>query len=365
MKKKLLSVLTALLTAIALCIGMVACSNGTVDTFNGALSKESYESSDDAVAGFLATEISGAAVNAELVDYKKTGDLTQQQIDELEVGEVLEEGDTIVSAEIVDVTYKRSTRTGYASAPSSAEQNTAVFTIYIIIITPNGTTVKEYRYYVPKANNGDVLTRSYFEDVLNPEKYVNCTQEYSSTSNTKIGNTSSETKINYTIKTADNRASLEMTMPNLSNLGMTNTTIYGYFEEVDDVFSAWMSQDGTNYTNAEYTFLSYGIKDMTSFVSMCLPQFDHSYYEKTSYGFKIQDEFLSEYVAKALNEALGATDVKAELEIKVREGRISKMTSKITATIEAVVLKMNITAKEEVEFSKFGSTSVNRPVSIA
>lgn len=351
------------------------------DTFEGAFSEQVYATDKEAVEGFLATEISGGAVKAELVDFEEKGELSESELEGLDK-EVLNEGDEIVSAKSVEVTYKREKKAAVTSL-AEEEDDMLVFTVYIIEISPHGATVHEYRYYVPRAKDGDVLTRSYYEDLLDSEKYVNCTQVYTNvmkmtmpdmTSSTpdNIKTTTQEMKSAYTIKVADNKASLEMTMPDLTSYDPTNPTtlltyrhLWGYFEYGTE-FNVWASADGTSYVKAATNpFVQYGITDIKSFAVMCLPKLDYSYYEKTDYGFKIQDDFMNEYVGKTLNQAVGyGADVKAELRIYVTDGRVSKMEASASVSMSAEGITIGSSTEEKLEFKDFGTTSVTRPLGV-
>lgn len=364
--KKLISMAVALLMAMSLMLVVVGCGNkdddsgkqySSGDTFAGALSKESFSSDEKAVKAFLSTEISGEAVKAELVDFKKTGELTQTEIEELDTGDVLDEGDKIESVDVVEVTYSTSAIASTAAAP---EDDYCVFTVYILEITPHGNTLHEFRYYVPKAANGDVLTRSYFEDVLNSSKYVNCTQEYKNESKISIMGLTMDVKQDYTIKVAGNKASLRMHMINPMGEGPNDyLNVLGYFEYADEQFKVWMSQDnGTSYKAAPSTsFAAQGVVDMESFATMCLPKLDYSFFEKTDFGFKIQDGFVGEYIGKTLGSMGFDTEVEAELLFYVEEGRIVKMVSNSSYTISGA----NYTVKEELIYGSFGSTTVTTP----
>ena len=355
MKKLAKFAIATLLTAV-MAIGFAACgTSGNVDTFEGAISNDSYESQESAVEAFLDNEIAGDAVQAELQDIQEVGELTTEEVAALDTGDALAEGDTIVSAKIVEVSYTRITSNALSLAAETGD-DVFVFTVYVIEISPAGTTVTEFRYYVPKAENGDVLTRSYFEDVLDPAKYVNCTQKYTAKS-TSMGITMT---IEYSILCANDKATLQMKIPDMnSSMSIEYTNIYGYFEDGES-FKAWLSTDGTTYAEAPAgSFAQYGVIDMESFATLCIPKIDYSYFEKTSYGFKIQEAFLETYIGDVLGY-YGGSGVSAELKFYVKDGRLSEVKSNVSATMEG----LKVTSTETVKFSAFGTTTVNRPASI-
>ncbi len=349
-------------------------TDNSVDTFDGAFSAQSYDTDKAAVEGFLSTEISGDAVKAELVDFKEKSKLGSNELNALDK-EFLDEGDEIVSGKSVEVTYKREKKTAVASLAEEEEPD-LVFTVYIIEISPKGVTVHEFRYYVPRAKDGDVLTKSYYEDLLDSAKYVNCTQVYTNVVKMTMPDEESETpktkttqmSSNYTIKIADNAASLEMVLPDYSALGpsvqLPTQKLWGYFEN-GDKFSVWASADGVTYTKAVTNpFASYGIKDMESFAVMCLPKLDYSYYEKTDYGFKIQDDFITEYVTQALNEVTSGATVKAELRVYVSGGKVVKLEATSSVTMNVLGFNIGSSSEEKLEFKDFGTTVVTKPEGI-
>lgn len=359
-------------------------TDNSVDTFDGAFSAQSYDTDKAAVEGFLSTEISGDAVKAELVDFKEKGKLGSNELNALDK-EFLDEGDEIVSGKSVEVTYKREKKTAVASLAEEEEPD-LVFTVYIIEISPKGVTVHEFRYYVPRAKDGDVLTKSYYEDLLDSAKYVNCTQIYTNFMKMTVPDMASSTPDNiktkveemnsaYTIMVADNKASLEMTMPDLTlydpedpSAKLTYNHLWGYFENGTE-FNVWASTDGVSYEKAATNpFEQYGITDIKSFAVMCLPKLDYSYYEKTDYGFKIQDDFINEYASKALIQALPMADptVKAELRIYVTDGRVTRMEASVSVSMSMDgALVLGTSTEEKLEFKNFGTTSVTKPSGVA
>lgn len=391
-------ILVTMMSALALCSLVIlptACGgktgggNGTSqyddgetfvasDTFKGALSETSYESETNAVKGFLATEISGEVVTATLQDVETKKELSKTEIAALETEDVLEEDDEIVSAKEVEVKYTRTKSSVRPTAAAPApEDDYFVFTVYILEISPHGSTVHVYRYYVPKAERGDVLTRSYYDDVLDTSKYTNCTQEYTNDflmptmSPTSMSITEAKGQNSYSIKVADNKAFIKMHVYDSANWEgageIPYSDILGYFEEQDGNFSVWMSTTGENgYVKSPFNpFMSYGITDMASFATLCLPKIDYSYYEKTSYGFKVQEDFLNEYLGKALNQAISAgASVSAELKVYVQDGRIVQLKASNKVTMAAGGITVTISSQESLVFKDFGTTVVTKPATI-
>lgn len=375
--KKFVSLMMAALMTLAV-VALAACggSGGSGDTFKGAFSEESYETEDEAIQAFLDEEISGDAVEAEFVSSREKSTLSSKQLNELERGDVLDSDETIVGGKIVEVTYRRSTEfstysVANTAAKPTADDDTFVFTVYVIEISRTGVTVHEFRYYVPKAETGDVLTRSYFEDVLDSEKYVNCTQEYTMTGKASTPGTSNiNVSSTYTIEVANDRAMIKIHTVDPS-VDITTTVqyidIWVYCEENMGDIDFWASHDGgRTYIKAPYNPLAqYGVYDFEDFVSMNLPQYDYSFFEKTKNGFKLQDEFIQKYLADAIGQVGGpGISLDASLDIRVKDGRISEMNAHAKMSASYGGYSVSSESTEKLTFSKFGSTKVTKPSNI-
>ncbi len=373
--KKLAALIVSVMTLFCYAVFATACGGGATgsgDTFVGAISEESYSSDEAAVEAFLEREISGDAAQAELVGFKAKKDLGEKQIAELETGDVLGEGDEIVGAKEVEVTYKRTSDIASLAAVLDDEE-TFLFTVYILEVSPAGATVHVFHYYVPKAKNGDVLTRSYYEDLLDEQKYLNCTQVYTSESSLKATSggqsQSAGGKNEFTIMVADGKASMKIHMFDPSSFMLPTVTyvdVMAYCEQSEDVFSMWTSLDnGTTWSQANNNLLlGLGVVNMESFATMNIPKIDYSFYEKTSYGFKIQEDFLNKYLGQSAGAFDPGASVEAELKIYVSDGRIAKMEASNSIKASAAGASMVSSTKELLEFKNYGTTTVTRPASI-
>lgn len=383
--KKLAALIVSVMTLFCYAVFSTACGGeagtgsdeggiSSGDTFVGAISEESYSSDEAAVEAFLEREISGDATQAELVGFKAKKDLGEKQIAELETGDVLGEGDEIVGAKEVEVTYKRTSATASLAAALDDDEETFLFTVYILEVSPAGATLHVFHYYVPKAKNGDVLTRSYYEDLLDEQKYLNCTQVYSSESTIKAtygGQSQSMSgKNEFTIMVADGKASVNIHMFDPDSLMLpivTYTDVLAYCEQDGEVFSMWTSLDeGTTWSQANnILLLGFGLVNMESFATMNIPKIDYSFYEKTSYGFKIQEDFLNQYLGQSAGALDPNSSVEAELKIYVSDGRIAKMEASNSVKSSMSGTSIVTTTKELLEFKNYGTTTVTRPASIS
>lgn len=362
---RIVAITIALVTVLSFAFCMTGCGGIKYgnDTFEGALSETSYDNQEDAVKGFLSNEIAGEAAGANLVDYEEKKELTTEEIDQLVLGDVAKE--SIVSAKEVDISYNRDSIRSVSSKES--EEDCFVFTVYILEISPAGVETHEFRYYVPKAKNGEALTRSYYKDLLDSEKYVNCTQEYVNKGKSTLGGKSISFEQKFVIKVAGNKAYMEMKVINPTSLASNKITYFninGYFEydEETDTFKTYLSMEGSPFTlDHSNVFGQYGVTDMESFATMNIPKIDYSYYEKTDFGFKIQEEFLNKYLGASVGTIAPGSEVDCELNFFVSGGKIGKLEANSRIAVDANGMKVVTESKETLIFKDFGTTVVETP----
>lgn len=352
----------------SLVLTLTACNLGgsTNDTFAGKISSESFETEEDAVKGFLSTELSGEAASANFVSYEAKKELSIVEIGNLELGDVTKE--SIVSAKEVSVSYTH----GEVKRTADAEEDYFVYTVYILEISKDGAEVHEFRYYVPKAKSGDALTKSYYDDLLSPAKYANCTQQYTSNMTMVMSSGGEQVtlpyELKYVIKVAGNKATIEMRNIDMNalmeNMEIKYIDMKGYFEYDASTkeFKAYMSVGDSSYTaDAQNAFAQYGVTDMDSFVTMNFPKVDYSFYEKTDFGFKIQEEFLNKYLSLAVANYVEGSDVSCSLNIYVTDGRVDKMESSTSISFTSGSISSKTTNVETLIFKDFGTTVVETP----
>lgn len=353
MKKFLAAVaLTVIFCSIAVFSACGKKNEEYSETFEGSVSEESYSTKEDAASAFVENELAGKAFYANLVDYEKTEDLNSEQIDELAIDEELKE--TVVAVEKVKISYTKQD-IARAATPAAETENVSVFYIYIIILAPDGELVdiREYRYYVPLSENGNTLTKSYFDDLFDASKYRNCTQTY------KVSAIAGIVSGGYVVKVADNKGSIVIdssyTSANFSE---------GYFEQNNGSFNSYLKISG-NWNRGYLEVLSIGgsnrISNISQFATMCLPnKIDYSWFEKTDYGFKMKEDLLNIYIQDALKDSgySNADNISTSFNVYVKEGRVDKIST--TIQVDLKIIKTNIQT-EEMVFSDFGTTVVTKP----
>ncbi len=167
---KKLTIVLIVVSLLFCSLALVGCKDGDDgETFVGAISKTTYESKEDAAKGFLEEEISGDAFTAEYVSYTKTSELSQKEIDKLELADEYKSG--IESVEKGEVEYSEQLNKQEEKVAKLASE-TCKRTVYIVIYT-----TKEYRFFSPAIIEGGTLTTSYFDYLFDMNRYLNCTVE--------------------------------------------------------------------------------------------------------------------------------------------------------------------------------------------
>lgn len=358
MKKTLATVALGAIVTIS-CIPLAACGGKYSETYNGTVSEETYTTKDDAVKGYLDEEISGKTTNAVLVNYKVEKELSQKEIDKLELDEKYTTD--LKKAEELSVEYKEesSSLIATAYAVSESQQTTSVRTMYILSYTDM------FRFFTPAMKEGESLSASYYDSTFEAEKYINCT-------------------MNAEITASVNYDGLEMSLTNTALAKVTETSLY----ELDKVVASGMPDTFPEYlTNGEYTLECYAadtsqgiyatVKESGD-TTFCQPvryptyetitsyfmkwfddrfgQLDHTFFEKTKTGYALRKDKFEEFASNQTIFSNGLpTDGASEFEylINIKDGRM--------ADISISVSYMGTINTMTVKFSDFGTTEIAIP----
>lgn len=365
--KKLSARLFAVCVSLCLAFGLlfaVACKSDDgnySETFIGELSEDGYADKDEAAGAFIENELNGLKFQAEFVSYEAGETLTDEQVEALDIPADLQ--DKVVSVESGTVSYRLSD-TGEAALASAdtAEYN---ISIYIVVISPSGTQVYEYHYYVPPMETGNGLTKSYFESVFEVEKYKNCVITENVTATT-MGMSS---KITSSMTIADDKILLTQH----SETPMEEPTdVSGYFEKTLTGMDVWVSNDGgETWTKDNYGYMAgLGYDSIESIINSIRPGFDDfTFYVKTNKGFKVKDELMEDFCRQSFEALMSyygsnVSNLKASCEFFVTEGVISKAVTKVSMKINAQGITMDVSSESTSTFS-YGNAQVERPANIA
>ncbi len=410
MKRRLFTIIIAALAAVLCAFVFVACGGDKggdthpADTaYTGALSAETYASPNAAAKAFIDVEISGDVTDATFVSYTKTADLTDEEVDALDISEA--EKAEIESVEKGEIKYTVAAGESDLTVHTSADEEK---TYLVIIVKYKNQTVK---YYSPMLNTGDPLTKSYYDKIFSEENFKNVTLSY---------------KLDLPIKAS--YQSITFTMKTTIKIeGKWDEDSYGYFKSTSTVdfgkLGEFMGVSGKQtivmeqvYVNdktskfngcifartkedgetsewimegviktpeldedeGEYDIDMPDYDDDDDMLSKFMPAFDYSYFIKTKTGFKINSEKLTEYMNIALKDAfdqsgaqamgitLGKTSASADY--YVYDGKLTESVVKVNCkySMDNQGMHYNYTMNEKitVKYSDYGNTTVVIPTDI-
>ena len=375
MKKIVLSITAAVvLLCAAFSVGCSGCgkkSGNYSETFKGAVSEETYETANDAVQGFLDTEISGKTSEAVLVDYKKEKELSAKEVESLAIDEEYREG--LISVEKGNVTYtENSVSTAEAivcAKAAGAETKTKV----IYLLTYTGV----FRFFTPAVENGDNLTSSYFDSTFDGEKYINCSVEaVMKAEGTQQGvkyvmENNASVKLTATALYEKDNVKMTMNGQDMSSMlgGSQNPEVY-IADTTDGLYQMaglngkWESVNITNHPGA--MIQAENVHDyFMEWFRQRFNQLDHTYFEKTSTGYALRADKYNEFLkTQQGSENLGGIggiggigdtsgDFDLSYVINISDGRFSDVTMKIAYgdTLTEMTMK----------FTGFGKATITIP----
>lgn len=370
--KKVISIFTALSLALGVCVGLVGCKKDEVtDTFTGVISEESYESVEAAAAAFLANEVGGGVLPTVFVSYEKTGDLSDKEISELNVTDA--ERNDLESAESGIAKYKEGSEAATAaevdggdSADGESEE-TYSQRLYVLIFKGN-----IYRYYVPQLAVGEMVTKSYYDSVMNVDNYKNCTMTVSGMSLNQDENYSeiyratilySETAFYSKEKDLIDGKSLE------TYYFEYDGKLYCAYQELNDDSNAPWEVEIEEYFDSVDEIRKYGLTQNTWSPFGSIVRYigeeaviDFTFFQKTEDGMKfvIPERYKNvtrrnpyfNYIDRVMERV-------KEVAIKVKDGRVVEKTTEWNYRISSEGITSVI-----YKFDSFGTTKVEIPQEI-
>ncbi len=370
-KTKIFAVIAAI--AAAVCISLFAgCGGNYSETYNGALSEKSYTSEETAAKAFLDEEVKGDESD---VVYSKVqvedNALSDAEVEKLEI----EDKTSVEYVKKATVFYKQAgTQTLAAAAEDDAELSKMLYLVKYV----NGG----FKYYSPALSSGESLTKSYFNDVMKPDRYANVTVSGSVTS-------VSGAKMSYQGETADATATIEMDYtyqvtenavyvklvahsetpnPQTGKTETTDKTQEGYLVSTDKGFVMCTSVDGA------YQISTMPFENSSDMIfGEVLQGMDHSYFTKTSSGFQMDKDACIEMMKTMYGDLFedyefgSFEDLIDEMQFNfyVTEGNVSGVKEKLSLGLDVSEQGMSITvtaaASADYSFKNFGTTTVTVP----
>lgn len=377
MKKKRLLAIFAATAIMAGTILAVGCSKSTeesepdsTETFEGTVCAQSFETQNAAAQACVESEINGSEYGVQFSSYEKGEDLTAEQVTELNLSAKV--NGTVEGVEKGKIYF---TENSQASAVAASSGAGLYITVYMIKYTPTGTQTTKYTYLIPLPENGEPLSASYYADVMNPAKYLNCTLDCSTVSTSGAMGITANVTFNYTIQFDNNKAYVHATLTQPTDMTMSGYiyethTVDMYMAENADTLQCAVRRDNSEYAVGDASDL-FGapVSTLHDLITLDLAEAQYSMFVKTNYGFALNSKFLEEVLSKSLeNSGVGATFSGMSCKYYVADGRLSKVTSNINMSmrIEEGGMSFNVTASASanVNYTSFGTTSVSIPTDV-
>lgn len=353
MKKKTFgALLLSVIVAIAATLSLTGCGSDTPtdnhapdNSFEGSLSAQSYESVNAAAEAFLTEEINGKATEATFVSYEKSSDLTDEEIAELNLGEDFE-----YTVEQID-----SAENGVVSYTDSVARTTVVVKTARLVVIKIGSV---YWYYVPLFKNGDVLTNSYMDNILDYTKYRNVTETSVVKATASVAGYSVTTTITVTTKIAGDKVHLKQVKDLLGEKEITE--YYFYFTP-----SSAVEYEYNQYTESWEIGHAISYNSVDEILEEAF-KYDASYFVKTKSGFKMNSEKLTQYLNDVLSNVAtaGCTINSASADYYVKDGRLDSARAKVTMTAKIEDTTVKTTSVATTKYSDFGTTEIEFPFEV-
>ena len=374
--KKTVLVAGILATALFASVGLTACELGGGnygETFEGAISSETYTSEQKAAEAFFENEVADGGIEGYNLSYQKGDALTAEEISALRLGDV--KAEDVVSAEHGKITYSPAVR---ARAAQNGQKEVGL----IILGFDNGA----FRYYVPQPANGEQITKSYLDSVCDLSAYHNFSMSYKMTTSMN-GNASylgHDQIINYSVtvsmelKVAENAAmitldtSMSGILPAGSDMpasGAGKVTIFVVPE--DGLLVAYSSVNYSQFQRNDYAFADYS--SLSELLYFEQPDLDYTFFEKTNTGFKLSSDKFDEYAEENFADVFESVkemmpDIKGEATYFVSDGKLAKATVKLTASAHmsegGASASMKVGASGSCKYFDFGAAVVTLPEGI-
>lgn len=353
-RRTLFTLIIVLVLALTSALAFVGCNKNKDghpkdDSFVGCVSQKTYEDETSAVRGFLNEEIDGKTTQTQFVNAEKGKTLNDGEIAKLKLGETIKATE-VESASYFTVTYLETAQKRDSLEESAPSKN------YEIIVLKIGSG---YRYYIPALKDGSALPSAYIQNVCNPIKYLNVTETVEVVSTAQAEGMAISVVMEITIKIDWNKAYMRVVMGVLGQtevqeyyIASENNALYMY--SYDNYYKWWIPQERLPFSNFEdYVFSEFF-------------NFDHSYFERTNTGFKINERKGQEFLSDVLSNTLNGMDVgynlgRMSVDYFVKNGKLDEVIAEFSMDASAVGTQVQTEVTMKTKYSDYGTTVVELP----
>lgn len=360
MRKRIIALGIILMSFICL-VGLVGCKK--TDTYKGNISTTSYTSEKAAVRGFVEEELSSNIISAELVNYTVKKELSDKEIGKLAISE--EDSEGLLSVKQIEVEFKEvfdenelnlMSMSNGQRLESTEKNETKSVNLYLLVYK------NTYRFFSPTLKKGDLVTKSYFDSIFDPENFKNATMtmEYKTTTTTTEYKGTSNKKVKVKMKTAN---------------GNHYYYSYAYYSEADESDESYDESYTFQYNGYAYDISKHdysyeksdweiepgvNVEEKEEIIqyeyTLVYKQLDLDYncFQKTLDGCALRDDLLKKHFFQY-------DDIEfSYYNIKVSNGKVAEVKFKFTITGNWGTETMIADCK----YSDYGKTSVTFPADV-
>lgn len=322
MKKILAKIITFMLIFTLSLTALVGCGEKREkysDAYTGEISTKEYNTMDDAVDAFIVDEYTGETSSDVKNTSYNTDLLTAEEVEKLGLSEEQLKGvENVYSCELT----------------FSEGENERSVKLYLLSMDNGGV-----KYYSELPEKGKMITKSYYDSVMNNSAMLECA--VSGTMNMKVkynldGIKGSETT-KATMKMVNTQTACYAKVKTKGS--GTTTTVEEYLVATDGGIKLFVS-DGDGFEDWSDDIEEMlgvdpsSVKNLYELNSGSAMEYDHTYFEKTDYGFCLSGEKMQEAMSTVLADmdledmlGTGVTFDVSGLTLKcyVKDGKLSKL----------------------------------------
>lgn len=350
---------------------------GCSETYEGGVSETAYQKEDDAAEAFVRNELLGSDMQTQLTVAEP------QSITKDEAAKIIPAAFTKDAVEFkkVEVTYTQAANEANAQATflstdkAIGNAQTKKVTVYLIKYG------EEWKYFTPKVEVGNAVTKSYYDSIFNAEKYKNCTMESVVTSGTHVSYEGTTIDMSITMKTVskyaengiytsitsevnasgNNDAAVEAAKSSMAQSAV-NMEYYVSFGE-NNVSEIYLRMgDATEWRKGDIVSINAAsLEDLYPFVNQYV---DYTFFTKTETGCAVENDSLKDYYNQVFSSLGNSLDMNVDngyVKYYVSGGALSAIMLDITISMNVMGYTYQVKATNTTKVTNYGTTVVARP----
>lgn len=341
---------------------------GCSETYKGSVSEKSYDKAEDAVNDYVVAEVVSAGSECRITETKLEKKLSQKEITDLGISDEMMSGaDKVEKYNVAYESTEKDEDSNLMMIDSDSKFATAKVVsgktvVYII-------TYKDFfKYFSPVVEDGNTLTKSYYDSIFNSEKYKNCTFEQ--TVEMTVDCSSQGQTINYSykmtslIKFDNGKIYMESkTEGNVPGMPASDSKIY-VEDDGNGGINCYVYQNGEWLPGSMSSSGIHSVDDLTPFKNQYL---DHSYFSKTDFGCALEKKNYEKYMKTAMSilDFGSFTDnmnIEGYVNYYVSGGVLSGLRSDVNVSFSESGTSFTEKVTTTAKCTNYGTTVVDIPV---